>query len=129
MGISYEIKGDLLRLLFAGSTETGDILDTLERAFGDPALPRKVRFLMDVSGSTSLQDRPSENIQMLAEYLSRWAERVEWRAAIIVGRPVQYGIVRMAAAYASSSGLDIRPFEKAEEALSWLARPSGSEAT
>lgn len=128
MGISYKIDGHTLYVTFEGSTDTADILGTLESAFADAALPDECMLLVDASGSTSLQKRSSGSIQMLAEYVSRWADRVRGKLAVVVGKPVQYGLMRMASAYASSSGLDIRPFETVDEALEWLTPPSDSKS-
>lgn len=123
MSISYEISGDLLYVTFEGSTETKEILDMLERAFADPALPHECRLLLDVSGSASLQERSSNNVHMLTMYVGRWVERLHGRMAVLAEGPVQYGMVRMASGYATSSGLDIQVFKTREEALAWLTEP------
>ena len=126
MAISYKIEGNLLYFYFEGATDTPEILEAFESAFRDPALGKECLLLVDVSGSTSLQDRSSASIRMLAENIARWADRVSGKLAVVVGKPVQYGIMRMASVYASSFGLDIRPFETKEEALRWLGLPPDS---
>lgn len=123
MAIRYKIEGTLVDVTFEGTTETKEILETFERALTDPNLQNGSLLLVDVSGSTSLQERSSASIRMLAESVARWSDKVSGKLAVVVGKPVQYGIIRMASVYAASFGLDLRPFETREEALSWLGLP------
>jgi hypothetical protein len=118
--------GRIFRVEFIGSYTPEDVKDAFATAFADPDLSEDALFLMDLRYSDSTGGRSVEHVRQLADWLgSRAAERGK-RFAVVVGEPVQYGVIRMASVFAESHGIEVQLFEEILEALAWLG-VSGTE--
>ena len=120
MPASYRFEGRLLRVTFWDDTPREETLETMDRMFADDSYPDNARFLLDLTSSTSLEKRSSDDIRALVEYVSQFKERYGSQMAVVVERPVQYGLVRMAGAFGETTGIQMRVFQSIEEALDWL---------
>jgi hypothetical protein len=58
-----------------GDTRPEEIIEVLETALGDPRFPKKPRFLLDVSESTSLTRQSSFQLISVAGILGARSER------------------------------------------------------
>lgn len=82
----------------------------------NPKLKRGMRLVLDLrEASLVLSSEETENLARLhADLLCGH------RMALLVSRPVDFGVVRMMAAYASIDGAAIMPLHDEAEALEWL---------
>ena len=121
MAVRYEIVERVLVIHAEGDYPLTDLFATWDAAFADPLCPPEPRILLDVTESTSVAGRSAREIRAITSfYLSRTAEFARPHTAVVVGRAVQYGVMRVAATLASIVGSDVRIFWKISDAVQWL---------
>lgn len=120
MPVSYGIAGDRFHLVMEGSYSPADIKQVFLRALEDPAFPERPRFVFDVSRSDVLAERSADQIRAMVRFLSENAERFGRRCAVVVSRPVQYGLSRMGTAFVGSDDVEVEVFTDIDDAFAWL---------
>ncbi|HET9951405.1 MAG TPA: hypothetical protein VFS09_06380, partial [Candidatus Eisenbacteria bacterium] len=121
MPVSYEIRDVVLRLNLEGEYEPEEILRTFLAAMSDPACPKPVALLVDVSRSESLSKRSPGEIQTVAQALGPFAKRIGGRCAVVATDDLHFGLTRMGSAYSGGVGVDVQVFREMDAALGWLA--------
>ena len=120
MPVTYTLSDGLLILVPSGTYATQEVAQTFLAALKDPACPREVGFILDVTQSESLASRPAGDIRMIAEMLGPYAQRVRSRVAVVASKDVHYGLSQMGAVYSRGVGVDAKVFRSREEAIEWL---------
>jgi len=121
MAVEYELSGDLLRLNLAGTYQPDDVMEQFVKALEDPACPREVALLIDVTRSDSFAQRTVDDLRGVATFVGRFADRVRRRCAVVALADVHYGLARMAAVFSEGVGVEARVFRSDDEALQWLS--------
>jgi hypothetical protein len=120
--ISFAIRDGILCFETVGDVDfeeglgvlTAGVATYLGRHAGRP------RLAFDLRRST--EDRDPKEIRAIAERLSR--ELTGARLALIVAKPLYYGLSRMFASYLEPSRFEPRVFEDSTEAFAWLGAES-----
>ena len=120
MAVIYSIKDGLLTLVLDGAYPALDVPERFLEALADPACPRPVALLVDVSRSESLATRSVAEIRMISEFLGPYAERIRGRCAVLAPADVQFGLCQMGSVYCENVGVTAAVFRTSEEALAWL---------
>ena len=120
MGVEYSIADGVLNMTFEGVYQPVDVVNRFVEAMGDPACPRPVALLLDVSRSESLATRPAMDIRSVAEYLGPYSDRIGGRCAVVAPADVHYGLSQMGSVHTERVGVTSRVFRTREEALVWL---------
>ena len=120
MAVEYQLSGDLLRLNLVGTYQADDVRQQFMKALEDPACPREVALLLDVTRSESLAQRSVDDLRGVATFVGRFADRVRRRCAVVAAEDVHYGLARMAAVFSEGVGVEAQVFRKDDEALKWL---------
>ena len=126
MAVEYAIRNGVLTLEMVGIYEPRDVVRAFLEAMDDPACPRPVALLFDVSRSESLATRPAHEIRRMAEYLGPYTDRIGGRVAVVAPSDVQFGLSRIGATRSESIGVTAQVFRSAEEALKWLGDPTAA---
>ncbi len=119
MPVVPRIHKDHLEFILDGDFTSDEVRRKGEEALESPELSRPVRVLLDYSGAAGLQKKKSEDLRETAAFFARWAGRVQ-RVAILAPGDLAFGLMRMAAAYASEEGMKVSVFRSRAEARSWL---------
>jgi len=117
---TYEIRGQLVHLKLEGGYTTQDVKRAMEEALDDPEFPNGALLLMDVTRSTSLGERSTEDLRDMAGYLARLSPHFGARLGIAAGSRLHYGMMRMAEVYSETGGMTARAFLTFDEASNWL---------
>lgn len=125
MGVTYTIEAGVLRMELAGVYPATEVPARFLEALADPACPRPVALLVDVTRSQSLATRPASDIRMISEFLGPHAARIGGRCAVVAATDVQFGLGQMGAVHSGRVGVTARVFRSADEALAWLRAPTG----
>jgi hypothetical protein len=120
MGVEYQIQDGVLVLSFTGTYEPEDVTERFLAAIADPACPKPVALLVDVSRSEVLAGRPSSEIKRVAEFLGPYADRIGRRCAVVAPSDVQFGLSQMGSVHTERVGVISRVFRGRDEALAWL---------
>ena len=120
MAVQYSICEGVLTMEFAGSYEPRDVVGRFLEAMNDPACPRPVLLLVDVSRSESLATRSAADIRMVAEFLGPYSDRVAGRCAVVAPSDVHFGLSQMGAVYSQGVGIAAQVFRTRAEAVAWL---------
>ena len=127
MSLTYEIRGDVLWFTTEGSVDFVDGLHTIQCGFSEAsdasvAEPeRRWNLLFDVRQST--ESRTSGELQDIAKLIASHRGMLTGRCAIIVSKPLYYGLSRMFAVFMESLGLRTSVVHSEEEAIAWLNAP------
>ena len=124
MAVEYRIADGILTMSFVGQYEPKDIVSRFLEAMNDPACPRPVALLVDVSRSESLASRPAAEIRTVAEYLGPYADRIGGRCAVVAPSDVHFGLSQMGSVSSERVGVVSRTFRAREEAVAWLRSPA-----
>jgi hypothetical protein len=127
MPVTYRIDGGLAEMLLEGECPPDEVIQTFHRILDDPACPAKFALLLDVSGSTTLATRATDEIIRVASYIGPFRDRVH-RCAVVATEDVQFGLSRLGAVYSESAGVMTSTFRDRGEALEWL-RPEITEGS
>jgi len=120
MPVSYSFNGRIIRLDCIGEYTSDDVRGAYAAALQDPACPPNTVFLLDVTHSTSLANRPSEDIRETAYFWGSQPDMIDTRCAIIAPIDLYYGLMRMASMIVEEYGVKTEVFRTEEEALKWL---------
>jgi len=112
---------------FAGRYEPDDITARFVAAMKDPACPRPVALLVDVSRSEVLAGRPAAEIKRVAEFLGPYADRIGGRCAVLAPTDVHFGLSQMGSVHSERVGVTSRVFRGRDEAVAWLKGLSTSK--
>jgi hypothetical protein len=103
-----------------GSYTPEEMMKTFMNALNDPLFPENARFLLDVRESSELSERSYDDIRSLAQFFAAHSDRVGGRCAIVADKEVHYGLSRMGATFAETSGAKVEVFKDINEAILWL---------
>lgn len=122
MAVTYVFDGNVFRMNLEGVYPPQEIIDTFDRALADPRFPNDARFLLDVTRSESLAGRTVDDLRRVVDHFGPRAGRVGRRCALVAQSAVHFGLMRMAAAFSETYGVDTRVFRTVKEAVDWLKR-------
>jgi len=120
MPVSYSFNGRVFRLDCIAEYENEELRHAYLTALEDPDFPPNAVFLMDVTKSSSLARRSSEDIAETAGFLGPMADKFGKRCAIVAPLDLYYGLMRMASVFGERFGVETAVFRTEEEALEWL---------
>ena len=120
MPVQYAVDGRLVRMELEGVYAPDDIISTFSAALEDPELPEHPRFLLDVTRSQVIAQRSADELRSVAEVFAAHAQHFGGRCAVVVGEPVQFGLVRMAGAFIESDSVVVEVFGNPDDAKAWL---------
>lgn len=126
MGVEYQIQDGVLTMSFAGIYEPKDVTERFVAGITDPACPKPVALLVDVSRSEVLAGRPASEIKRVAEFLGPYADRIGGRCAVVAPSDVQFGLSQMGSVHSERVGVISRVFRSYDQALAWLKGMSAS---
>jgi len=117
----YSFETGMLRLSFEGDTSLSALGALLDEALADPECPTTPGVLVDLRQSTSIGQRSGDEMRTGAGLFQERADRLSGRMSVITHAGVQYGVMRMAGAYADGMGVEVGVFETESAAVEWLA--------
>ena len=120
MPVSYSFNDRIFRLDCVGEYSSEDLRHAYEAALKDPGFPNNAVFLMDVTYSKSLAERPPQEIDETSKFLGSKAEKFGKRCAIVAPFDLYYGLMRMASAFGERYGVETEVFRTEDKALEWL---------
>jgi hypothetical protein len=120
MPVRYWFEANIFRMEMEGEYSIQDAIDCFDEAFMDPAFPANARFLLDVSRADSLVRHTNSEMQQVLEHFILRSDRVGRKCALVAESPVNYGKMRMAAAWGQDQNVDVRVFRDQGEAVRWL---------
>ncbi len=120
MPVSYSFHGRLFRLDCVGEYTSEELRYAYEAGLNDSDFPLNAVFLMDVTHSKSLANRPPQEIDETAEFLGPKADKFGKRCAIVAPVDLYYGLMRMASVFGERFGVETEVFRTEEQALEWL---------
>ena len=120
MPVSYAFDERIVVVRAEGDYSEVDLEDTILAALTDPRRPHDVALLMDVSGSSTFRDRPTDDFRGTARFLARHRLRYGSRVAIVAPSDLAFGLMRMAAVTAEAGGVMTEVFREWAPARAWL---------
>ena len=121
MPVTYRIDGGLADMVLEGDCPPDEVIQTFHRILDDPACPARFVLLLDVSSSTTLATRATDEIVRVASHVGPYKDRLT-RCAVVATEDVQFGLSRLGAVYSESAGVMTSAFRTRGEALEWLRR-------
>lgn len=122
---SYEIVGEpgIVRLIAGGPAEMGGFAQSLDRILADPAWHPAMNCVADFR-QLDLNTLKHDDVVRLADLHIQMAERIgNARIAIVVSRPVDFGMVRMWQAMVEERFPAHSVFYDMDDAMRWLKNP------
>ncbi len=120
MGLNYSFGDEMVTLVASGDFD----LDQIESAFSEicasSQLPRPLRILIDDSGSSFAPDTPT--LKAMIDLWSDLSEATPLRIALLVTRPLHYGLGRMLDTFAEGRTLSFSVFSDRGDAVLWLRK-------
>lgn len=120
MPVRYTFSGNLFRVNLEGSYTPEEIMETFMNALNDPLFPEDARFLLDVRKSSELSERSYSDIRSVAQFFAAHSDRVSGQCAIVADKEVHYGLSRMGATLAETSGARVEVFRDINAAILWI---------
>jgi hypothetical protein len=121
MGVRVDRDGRVFTIVCEGTYAADDLIEAFDAIVARADLPEDPVLVLDVRRSESLLSRSITELRRVAQHFTSHARHVGRRLAIVVEGPARYGLMRMAAAWASFDGSDVRVFLDRDEAVRWLS--------
>ncbi len=68
MPVSYRFDTNIIVITMEGEYSNEEIYKVTQASLADPHFPNEPKLLIDLTGSVSLRDRSSENVNRVARY-------------------------------------------------------------
>ena len=120
MPVTYEIDAQKERIYTActGQVTLPQVMAHFEALERDPARPRRLDVLLDLTGVSTLPEAPQ--MQAVADRVSLVEDLVFGACAIVADREALFGMARMFEVFARGHFAAIRTFRQRAEAEEWL---------
>lgn len=124
MAVRIHMDGRVLVIQGAGEYATAELVEAWLHGRELPAFGTARGICLDVRESSSLAKRSVEDLRGVTEWFIAHAAEVGGRCALVTRPGVQYGLMRMAAAWVELKSLEAEVFTDLAEATAWLDRDS-----
>ena len=119
-GIKFEKEGSLLTITASGIPDTEGFRSYLEAAASNPEWHQGIRVLCDFR-ELDTSRVTAYVLRGIADLHKKFTDRYGSNpVAVVVSRPVDFGMLRMFEAYAGNMCPDYKVFYSVENALEWL---------
>lgn len=122
MPVLYAFRGEVLELRAIGTYALTEVATAFRLALADPGRPVLRALLYDVRESQVVGSRTTIEIRDAAIFFSSLGHEVGQRVALLASTDLSYGVMRMLAAWAEDSGIDVDVFRDSDEAFRWASR-------
>lgn len=102
-----------------GEMTVGEIKAVIKELFAHPDRSKDMYELWDFRGA-SLSGITAEGLESVAIFIKRHTGLLAKRTAFVVGRDMEYGVLRMWESYAAAVPQERRIFRNPASALEWL---------
>lgn len=123
MSTSYSIDPSrhLVRIILSGQADLNETIDVLNSVVNDRSYQTDLDFLFDVANITHYMTY--DELSSLYEYYKATMEKkITGKVAVVITKPLQYGITRIAATIFSAKKIEVEAFYTEEKALDWLQK-------
>jgi hypothetical protein len=124
MTIQHRRAGDIAVVEASGRYDVAELRAAIEASVAAFGAGGAAGLLFDLTDSTSLGDRPTDEVRAMAYFIASKGGCFAGRLAMVTGSDVAYGMMRLGAVVAESQGLSARVFRDRAEALAWLTWPT-----
>ena len=115
--LKYWFQGNILYFKTEGDYSAGELIELINTALNDPALPKRFALLFDAR--LSIISRKIEEIKPISNVLHEWKDHIVC-SAVVVSDKLSYGVTRQISVYDEFHGRNTRPFCDIKPALDWL---------
>lgn len=119
MGVRYQLTENVVYVTMDGHFDTNEVLEVGAKALSDPGFVRGSNVLIDFRESQEVAT--GEEIFRRIQFMSEAGDLLGPRIALVVTRPVHFGLARMAELYGESRGLTLQVFNDQKHALDWVS--------
>jgi hypothetical protein len=118
MGVRYRLAGKVVHVTMDDHFDTSEVLQVGAEALSHPEFVQGSNVVIDFRESQEVAT--GEEIFQRIQFLSEAGDLLGPRIALVVTRPVHFGLARMAELYGESCGLTLRVFNDEQDALDWV---------
>ena len=120
MPVNFEFTDGIIVLRMVDTYAPEDIKHALLQGLRDSNVSNPIGLLFDVSRSTSLRARSSDDIVAMGYFLSQHANSFARRVALVGFDDFPFGMMRMARVTLEREGLTAEVFREEANARKWL---------
>lgn len=118
--VTFGARDNLFTFRYDGNVTAEDWAASLALVAADPAWPTSLRLLVDRRGSEDVATH-GFLLAVRRHVLAHLPALADARCAIVVARPVDYGMARVAQVHFDELPLRLAVFYSTTEAIAWLA--------
>ena len=119
MPVFTRMRGGVLVVTVDGDFTPGELSRAGERGLASDDVPSPVAVLLDMSGAAGLETKSQDDLRLTGEFFGE-RQDVLTRVAVLTPSDVAYGLLDIGTAFATSAGIQSRPFRDRAEATKWL---------
>jgi len=119
MPVFTHMKNGVLVVTVDGDYTSGELRRAGARGLEADDVPNPVPVLLDMSGAAGIGKKSTDDIRATGEFFGERAEFMT-RVAVLAPSDVAFGLMNVGGVFATSAGLETRPFRSRTEALEWL---------
>jgi hypothetical protein len=127
MPVHIAFETELVVVVVDGDFTADEFRRKGKAALDTPGLGTPVPVLVDFSGAAGMSRRSADDLRETVAIFAERAAEIR-RVALVASRDLEYGFMRMGAAFAQTVGLDVSVFRSRGDARSWLAAEPPLEA-
>lgn len=118
MTVQYKFDPPFVIMTTSGGTPFLTMIDSLTEMFDSPEFPAAGKLIINLQAST--QQRSPGEVRVLADVVGVHHPQLHSRCALIVAKPVHFGLSRMFATMADKYPLNVQVFWNMEDAVEWV---------
>ena len=120
MPVTSRHDDNIIVIEMSGEYSHEEARTVIYNTFMERSHPKNAVLLIDLTESKSINQRSSENIIALADYINSFREYYNNRLALVAPDNLKYGLMRMTAATGERLGIEINIFREYSKARKWL---------
>ena len=121
MPVEYRYDSNIVVIEMIGEYSVQELSQTILNSIADSKCPAKPFMLIDISRSTSINNRSMQEIQSITQLIISLKSRIGNKIALVASKDLPYGLMRMSSVGSEERGFESYVFRDIKQAIQWLS--------
>ena len=121
MPVEYRYEPSIVVIEMIGEYSLQELSQTILNSLSDSNCPAEPFMLLDISRSTSINNRSNQQIQSITQLIISLKGRIGNKIALVALKDLPYGLMRMSSVGSEDRGFESKVFRDIKQAIQWLS--------
>ncbi len=120
MPVTYRFDSNIIVVEMFGEYSINDFRTAILSSLADSMSPAGCSLMFNFGASRSIHSRSSEDVKIIANFITSLAHRFTNRLAFVSSFDLPYGLMRFVSVKSGACGIESEVFRTYDEARKWL---------